>query len=130
MKKLFLIIFVLVGSGSLRAQNIAKTEPLAKSESTVSDVLPDAVEFPSYKVTCLIAKKDFSFEITSPKSDKAEVKLVNTLGAEIFTIHKGLLREGKNVFNVPSKKIAAGIYYVVSKLANGEQFADRVVLTK
>ncbi len=130
MKKLFLIILVLAGSGTLRAQNIAKFEPLAKDESAVSVVLPDAIEYPSYKVTCTQNKKDYSFEITSPKSDKAEVKLVNTQGTDICTIHNGLLRGGKNIFSIPSKKIASGIYYVVSKLSNGEQFADRVVIGK
>jgi hypothetical protein len=130
MKQLFLIISLISIAGRLEAQNIAKNEPVAR-ELSVSAASPAGVaEYSGYKVTCVQNKKNYSFEILSPKSDKADVKLTNTLGGDVCTIYKGVIHEGKNVFTLPAAKISRGTYYVVSKLSNGEQFADRVVITK
>lgn len=130
MKHLFLIISFILVAGKLEAQSIAKNEPLAHEIAAPSVTPPGVTEYPSYKVICLQTKKNYSFEVLSPKSDRAEVKLMNTSGADICTIYKGIIHEGKNIFCMPSKKINQGAYYVVSKLSNGEQFADKVVITK
>ncbi len=132
MKKLFLIILVLVFAGQLKAQNIAKNEPSIKDISLngTSAGIPSVAEYPGYKVLCQQNKRNLSFEIFSPKLDKAEVKLVNSDGADVCTIYKGKIHLGKNVFTLSSKKPPCGMYYVVSKLSCGEQFADKVVITK
>ncbi len=132
MKKLFLIILVLGFVGQLKAQNIAKNEPSIKdiSLNNTSAAIPDVAEYPSYKVLCQQNKKNLSFEVYSPKLDNAEVKLVNSDRADICTIYKGRIHIGKNVFSLSSKKPPSGMYYVVSKLSSGEQFADKVVIAK
>ena len=132
MKKLFLIILVLAFVGRLKAQNIAKNEPSMKdiSLSSSSAAVPSVPEYPSYKVLCQQGKKNLSFEVYSPKLDNAEVKLVNAEGADICTIYKGRIHLGKNVFSLSSKKPPSGMYYVVSKLSSGEQFADKIVIAK
>ena len=130
MKKLFLILVLFVAAGRLEAQTIAKNEPVIKEISVNPAVLVDVVEYPSYRVICQQNKKNFSFEVLSPKYGKAEVKLVTTLGMDICTIHKGVIHEGKNVFMLSNQKLAKGAYYVVSKLESGEQFADRIVIDK
>ena|SRR5436190_8160016 len=129
MKQLFLILVLVVAAGRLEAQNIAKNDPITK-EITLNSGISSVVEYPGYHVRCQQAKKNFAFDVFSPKSGKAEVKVVNTSGVDICTIHKGALHEGKNSFILPSQKISKGIYYVVSKLESGEQFADRVVIDK
>ena len=132
MKKLFLIILVLVFVGQLKAQNIAKNEPSIKdiSLNSTSAGIPSVAEYPSYKVLCQQNKKNLSFEVYSPKLDNAEVKLVNSDGADICTIYKGRIHVGRNVFSLTSKKPPSGMYYVVSKLSSGEQFADKIVIAK
>jgi hypothetical protein len=130
MKQLFLILSLFIVAGRLQAQNISKNEPIVKEISINAAVLVDVVEYPSYRVICQQNKKNFSFEVLSPKYGKAEVKLVTTLGMDICTIHKGVIREGKNVFMLSHQKLARGAYYVVSKLESGEQFADRIVIDK
>ena len=130
MKKLFLTISLIFVAGSLNAQSIAKNEPSTHDVSAVSTVPPGVAEYSGYKVVFLQNKKNYSFEILSPKSDKADVKLTNISGSDICTIYKGVIHEGKNIFTLPGKKISSGTYYVVSKLASGEQFADRVVIGK
>ncbi len=131
MKQLFLIISLIIVAGKLNAQSIAKSEPVSHDLSAPQVGTPPGVaEYSGYRVNCIQNKKNYSFEILSPKSDKADVKLTNNLGADICTIYKGVIHEGKNVFTVPAKKISRGTYYVVSKLSNGEQFADRVVIGK
>ena|SRR5579864_7990439 len=128
--KLFLIISFLIIAGGLNAQSIAKSEASGHEMSVLATAPPGVVEISGYKVVFLQNKKNYSFEILSPKSDKADVKLTNTLGSDICTIYKGVIHEGKNIFTLPGKKIAPGTYYVVSKLSSGEQFADRVVIGK
>ncbi|MFI5263877.1 MAG: hypothetical protein ACHQM6_05125, partial [Candidatus Kapaibacterium sp.] len=86
-------------------------------------------EYSGYKVLFQQNRKNLSFEILSPKSDKADVTLTSMTGADICSIYKGVIHEGKNIFTLPGKKIAPGTYYVVSKLSGGEQFADRVVVS-
>lgn len=130
MKQLFLIISLFIVAGRLQAQNIAKNEPVNKEISSNPAVLVGVIEYPSYRVICQQNKKNFSFEVFSPKSGKADVKLVNTLGVDICSIHKGAIHEGKNTYTLASQKLSKGIYYVVSKLESGEQFADRVVIDK
>ena len=130
MKQLFLIISLIFAAGRLNAQSIAKSEPAVRDVSVPSGTPPSVAEYSGYKVICLQNKKNYSFEILSPKSDKADVKLINTSGADICAIYKGVIHEGKNIFTLPGKKIAPGTYYLVSKLSSGEQFADRVVIGK
>jgi hypothetical protein len=130
MKQLFLIISLLIAAGRLNAQSIAKNEPAPSDLTAPLAAPPGVAESSGYKVVFLQSKKNYSFEILSPKSDKADVKLTNTSGMDICTIYKGVIHEGKNVFTLPGKKIAPGSYYVVSKLSSGEQFADRVVIAK
>ena len=130
MKKLFLIISLLFAAQKLEAQNIPKNERLAHTIDVSSAVSPAIAENSGYRVFCQQDKKNWSFEVISPKSDKAEVKLVNTSGEDICIIYKGVLHEGKNTFSLASKKVASGTYYVVSKLSSGEQFADKVVIGK
>jgi len=132
MKKLFLIILVLGITEQLKAQNLAKNEPSLKdiSLNSASATIPSVAEFSSYKVLCQQSKKNLSFEVFSPKVDNAEVKLVTIDGADICTIHNGKIHVGKNVFSLVSRKITPGAYYVVSKLSSGEQFADKVEITK
>jgi hypothetical protein len=132
MKKLFLIILVLGFAGRLKAQNIAKNELSVKeiATSSASAAVPSVAEYPSYRVLCQQSKKNLSFEVYSPKLDNAEVKLVSTDGADICTIYKGRIHIGKNVFTLSSKKPPSGMYYVVSKLSSGEQFADKIVISK
>ncbi|MFI5264873.1 MAG: hypothetical protein ACHQM6_10195 [Candidatus Kapaibacterium sp.] len=130
MKQLFLIISLIIAAGRLNAQSIAKNEPVPSDLTASLAAPPGVAESSGYKVVFLQNKKNYSFEILSPKSDKADVKLTNTSGMDICTIYKGVIHEGKNVFTLPGKKIACGTYYVVSKLASGEQFADRVVISK
>ena len=129
MKKLFLIILPIFVAGSLNAQSIAKNEPLSHDVSVSSPAPLGVSEYLGYKVLFQQNKKNFSFEILSPKSDKADVKLTSMTGADICSIYKGVIHEGKNVFTLSGKKIAPGAYYVVSKLSGGEQFADRVVVS-
>ena len=130
MKQLFLIISLIIFAGKLDAQSIARTEPISHDVTSPQVVTPGVAEYSGYKVVCVQNKKNYSFEILSPKSDKADVKLTNSLGADICTIYKGVIHEGKNIFTLPAKKISRGTYYIVSKLSNGEQFADRVVISR
>ena len=132
MKKLFLIILVLGFAGRLKAQNIAKNELSIKeiSLNSASAGVPSVAEYPSYRALCQQNKKNLSFEVYSPKLDNAEVKLVSSEGADICTIYKGKIHVGKNVFMNSSKRPPCGMYYIVSKLSSGEQFADKVVIAK
>jgi hypothetical protein len=130
MKQLFLIISLIIVAGRLNAQSIAKNEPLTHDVSVSSVALPGVAEYSGYKVVFLQNKKNYSFEILSPKSEKADVKLTSMTGADVCNIYKGVIHEGKNIFTLPGKRIAAGTYYVVSKLSSGEQFADRVIIVK
>jgi hypothetical protein len=132
MRQLFLIISLLIAAGRLEAQTIAKNDVPSKEVALNERLttIPNVAEYSGYKVLCHQDKKNLSFEVYSPKPDNAELKLVTTEGSEIYTIHKGVIRIGKNVFTLPSKKISPGIYYVVSKLTDGKQFADRVVIAK
>ncbi|MDP4230914.1 MAG: hypothetical protein Q8916_10980 [Bacteroidota bacterium] len=116
--------------GGLKAQTLARNEGLTRDIPTTSAPAPDVAEYPSYKVACQVTKKNCTFDIYSPKSDKAEVKLMSISGADVCLIHKGALKVGKNSFTVSAKKVTPGIYYVVSKLSNGEQFADKVTISK
>lgn len=127
-----IIGIVLLSAASVSAQTIAKNE-VGTHETRPNvpvAVVSGALINPGYSVICLQNNNSFSFEITSPKSDKGEVKLQNVNGDDICVIHKGAIKEGKNTFSLGQRKIARGIYYVVSKLSNGEQFADRVVISK
>lgn len=127
-----IIGIVLLSAASVSAQTIAKNE-VGTHETRPNvpvAVVSGALINPGYSVICLQNNKSFSFEITSPRSDKAEVKLQNVNGDDVCIIHKGLIKEGKNTFSLGHRKIARGIYYVVSKLSSGEQFADRVVVSK
>jgi hypothetical protein len=128
--KLLLIISLIFVAGRLNGQSIAKSEPVPHDISSPSVTPPGVAEYSGYKVVFLQNKKNYSFEILSPKSDKADVKLTSTSGLDICTIYKGVIHEGKNIFTLPGKKIVRGTYYVVSKLSSGEQFADRVVIGK
>ena len=130
MKQLFIVILLIFASQSLNAQSIARNELSDREFSAPSAAPPGVSESSGYKVVFLQNKKNHSFEILSPKSDKAEVKLTSISGSDICTIYNGVIHEGKNIFTLPGKKIAAGTYYVVSKLSSGEQFADRVVIPK
>ena len=130
MKKLFLIILLGMFAGTLNAQNIAKYEVVSTNVVATVAATPDVVEYPSYRASYTLGKKGGSIEVFSPRSDNAEVKLVSSTGADVCIIHKGTIHEGKNVFSLTSMKISKGIYYVVSKLSAGEQFADRVVIGK
>ncbi len=130
MKQLFLIISLFIVAGRLNAQSIAKNEPLTHDISAFSAAPLGVAEYSGYKVVFLQNKKNYSFEILSPKSEKADVKLTSTSGSDICSIYKGVIHEGKNIFTLPGKKIAPGTYYIVSKLSSGEQFADRVTIAK
>jgi hypothetical protein len=130
MKKLFLILLIVMGAEALQAQSIAKNEPSKHEITSYSAAPQQVVEYPSYKVSYYQNKKGRIVEVFSPKPDNGDLKLVNTSGMDVCTIHKGLIHEGKNVFPFPAKKISCGTYYVVSKLSSGEQFADRVVIGK
>ena len=132
MRQLFLIISLLIAAERLEAQTIAKNDVPSKEVASNERLttIPNVAEYSGYKILCHQDKKNLSFEVFSPKSDNAELKLVTTEGSEIYTIHKGVIHIGKNVFMLPSKKFSPGIYYVVSKLTDGKQFADRVVIAK
>ena len=132
MKAVVLISLVLLTAAQVSAQPIAGNEVPAIVASAPVAVPPvsGALEHASYRVSFFQNGKNCSFEVYSPKSEKAEVKLVTVGGDDICVIHKGSLREGKNIFTLPSKKISKGVYYVVSKLAGGEQFAEKVVVAK
>ena len=130
MKTLFLIILLGIGTGKLEAQRIARNEPVTHDLPVALAAPSGVVEYSGYKVVFLQNKQNCSFEIFSPKSDKADIKLINSSGADICPIYKGAIHEGKNIFTLPSKKIARGSYYVVSKLSSGEQFADRILIAK
>lgn len=132
MRQLFLIISLLIVAGRLEGQTIAKNDVPSKETGSNERLItiPNVAEYTGYKVLCHQDKKNLSFEVFSPKSDNAELKLVSTEGSEIYTIHNGSIRIGKNVFTLPSKKFSPGMYYVVSKLTGGKQFADKVVITK
>jgi hypothetical protein len=129
MKKLFLIILISVVTGKLEAQTIARNELTGKELPSVESAnVPSAPDLPSYHVSFTQTKTGISFEVISPKSEKAELKLVNSAWSDICTIHKGLVHSGKNIFTLHSPKIGSGTYYVVSKLANGEQYADKILI--
>ena len=130
MKYVILILSLIVISGRMSAQVIANNTVMANSTRTAENLpsVSGALEHQSYSVTFIPGKKSGSFEIISPKTDKAEVKLMSVSGNEICLIHKGLIREGKNTFKLRSRSVGRGIYYVISKLASGEQFADRIVV--
>lgn len=132
MKYATIISLIAFQSLTVQAQSIAHNDlPSNDGRSAiVTPTVAGALEHSSYSVVLVQNKKNSSFEIMSPKADKAEVKLVNAEGTDICTIHKGALRHGKNLFTLPSKKIGKGIYYVISKLSSGEQFADRIVVDK
>ncbi len=127
-----LIGIVLLSAASVSAQTIAKNEVGAHEARTnvPVSVVSGALTTPGYSVVCLQNNNRFSFEITSSKSDNGEVKLQNMNGDDICLIHKGSIKAGKNIFSLGQRKIARGIYYVVSKFSGGEQFADRVVVNK
>src|SRR5437868_913574 len=121
MKKLFLIISLVISAGKIGAQTLAKNDLPAKETSSVSEnALANVPEYPGYKVNCIQNKTTFSFEVISPKSEKAELKLVTSAWGDVCTIYKGAIREGKNVITVRSPKVRKGTYYVVSKLSGGE----------
>jgi hypothetical protein len=129
MNKLFLIILFGLFSGGLQAQVIAKNEVAEKVTPTLESAnIPSAPELPSYHVNFKQNKTGVSFEVISPKSEKAELKLVNAVRGDVCLIHKGLIHSGKNVYTVPSRKLPGGTYYVLSTLADGEQFADKIVV--
>jgi hypothetical protein len=129
MNKLFLYISLLIFSGKLGAQPIAKNELTGKENPSIESAnTPSAPELPSYHINFTQSKSGISFEVISPKSESAELKLVNSSWGDVCTIHKGLIHAGKNIFALHSPKIAGGMYYVVSKLADGEQFADKVII--
>ena len=129
MKKLFLIISLSVIAGSLGAQTIAKNELFVKENPSLESAnIPSAPDLPSYRVSFTQSKTGTSFEVISPKSEKADLKLVSSAWGDICTIHKGMIRAGKNIFPIRSPKIASGTYYVISKLADGEQFADKIIV--
>ncbi len=127
-----IILIVLLSAASVSAQTIAKNEVGAHEAhpNIPVSVVSGALINPGYSVIYLQNNKSSSFEITSPRSDKGEVKLQNVNGEDICLIHKGVIKEGKNTFSLGKRKVARGIYYVVSKLSSGEQFADRVVVSK
>lgn len=133
MKYLLIISLVAFQSLPVQAQSIARND-VAPAVSHIDVAAPAAVsgvvEEPSYSVNLIRDKKNSAFEIFSPKADRAEVKLMNDAGSEVCLIHKGAIKEGKNLFTVKSRKLHRGIYYVVSKLSSGEQFADRIVVAK
>src|SRR5690348_2461983 len=113
MKAIILISLAILTAAQVSAQPIARNEVPAAVAATpvVAPTVSGALEHPSYKVSFVQNGKNCSFEIYSPKSEKAEVKLVTAGGDDIYVIHKGSLHEGKNTFNLPSKKITKGVYY-------------------
>jgi len=129
MNKLFLILSLVIFTGRLGAQVIAKNELPAKISSSLESAnIPSAPELPSYHVNFTQTKSRISFEVISPKSESAELKLVNSSWGDVCTIHKGLIHAGKNIFTLHSPKIGQGMYYVISKLSDGEQFADKIIV--
>ena len=129
MKKLFPLILLVLIAGRLGAQTIAKNEPSAHENILFEPTpAPSAPELPSYHVSITQSKSGISFNIISPKSEKAELKLLNSAGGDVCFIHKGSIREGKNTYTLHNPKITPGMYYVVSKFSTGEQFADKVVI--
>ncbi len=132
MKYALVISMVGLMALTVRAQSIAHNDVSTNDARPVAPAVAvsGALEHASYSVVLVQNKKNAAFEVTSPKADKAEVKLVTAEGSDVCVIHKGTLRTGKNVFTVPSRKIRKGIYYVISKLSSGEQFADRIVVEK
>jgi len=90
--------------------------------------IPSAPDLPSYHVNFSQSKTGISFEVISPKSEKADLKLVSSAWGDICVIHKGMIHAGKNTFTLRSSKIGSGTYYVISKLSDGEQFADKIVV--
>jgi hypothetical protein len=133
MKYAFIISLIVLQSLTVQAQAIARNDvPSIELRSNIapSSTISGALERSSYSVILIQNKKNSSFEVISPKADKAEVKLMSDGGSEICVIHKGMIKSGKNLFTLPTRKIGRGIYYVVSKLSSGEQFADRIVVEK
>ena len=134
MYKQVFIAILLVAAGRLSAQPIEKNEvgvkAIAYSSSEIPATGPAVEAHVGYTVNCVKNGTKTVFEVISPKSDRGEVKLQNSTGTDICLIHKGEIKEGKNTYTLGSRKIGRGIYYVVSKLASGEQFADRIVLDK
>jgi hypothetical protein len=129
MNKLFLIFSLVIFAGKLGAQPIATNELTVKENPLLESApIPSAPELPSYHVRFTQSKTSMSFEVISPKSGKADLKLVSSSWGDICTIHKGIIHAGKNIFTLRSSKIGSGTYYVVSKLGNGEQFADKIVV--
>ena len=132
MKYVIFILSLVIISGRISAQVVVHND-LANNEARPASHAPsvsESLEPQSYTVTFIRDRKASTFEVISPKSDKGEVKLVNAAGSDICTIHKGRISEGKNFFRLRNRVIPRGIYYVVSKLASGEQFADRIVVDK
>src|SRR4051794_40664064 len=99
MKTLFLIIFALIYAQGLQAQTIAGNVA-SIGENTVPEAAntPSVAELPGYKVSFSQNKTGFSFEVISPKTENAELKLVTSVWGDVCTIHKGQVHEGKNTF--------------------------------
>ncbi len=132
-KRIFIAFLVLI-AGRLSSQPVEKTEvsskPIAFSNSEPPASKSAVTAHSGYTVNCIKNGSKTVFEVISPKTDRGEVKLQNSIGTDICLIHKGEIKEGKNTFTLGSRKIGRGVYYVVSKLASGEQFAERIVLNK
>jgi hypothetical protein len=129
MKTLFFIIFLLISASGLQAQSMAKNE-VSMHENIAPETAntTSVAELPGYKVSFTQNKTDFSFEVISPKSENAELRLVNSVWGDVCIIHNGPVREGKNTFTLHNPKISRGTYYVISKLSSGEQFADKIII--
>ncbi|HYM20306.1 MAG TPA: hypothetical protein VEW28_04795 [Candidatus Kapabacteria bacterium] len=130
MKYVIVILSLIVISGEGYSQAVVNNMLAANTTPPAvhSPVVGNSSDQQSYSVTFIPGKKNGSLEIISPKADKAEVKLVSISGNDICLIHKGVIREGKNLFKLRGRPVGRGVYYVISKLASGEQFADKIVI--
>ncbi|MBS1902075.1 MAG: hypothetical protein JSS75_00025 [Bacteroidetes bacterium] len=132
--KYALVITLIMSLGlSAKAQLVARNDlPSPEPRSTVTpSAIPGTIEHASYSVILVQNKNNTAFEVISPRATKADVKLVTPDGNDVCTIHKGAIHIGRNRFSLAkSRKLGKGIYYAISKLSNGEQFADRIVVEK
>ncbi|SRR5579883_2071663 len=127
--KYYLVISLLIATAVVSQAQVIVNHDLADNITPKSTtVLSEGARTPEYSVSYVAGQGGSTFEVVSPKAERAEVRLVTLGGSEVCMIHNGLVKEGKNVFTLRHRKFHKGAYYVVSKLSSGEEFADKIIV--
>jgi tartrate-resistant acid phosphatase type 5 len=71
---------------------------------------------------------DALIEFSVPAPTTVHLRVLNTLGQEVTTLHQGLVRAGWHRFTLPQHSLAAGLYYVQLLGTNFSQVTRVVAL--